>query len=96
MISHDCSLADFARALRDKDYFEVIRLADLEATEAERLGLKARLDPARRLRCGKEYAEQLKQVIFYLRYRVVPRGLSPRDLEIFQSLSPIERSRRVL
>jgi hypothetical protein len=96
MISKDCNMTDFAGALRDKDYFEVIRLADLEATEAERLGLRARVDSARRQRCGKEYAELLKHFISYVRYGVVPRGLSRRDLEIFQSLTPASRPQRGL
>ncbi|MCU0586190.1 MAG: hypothetical protein MUC46_09010 [Desulfobacterales bacterium] len=93
MISNDCNLADLAGALRNKDYYEVIRLADREATEAERIGLKGRVDAARRRRCGKEYAELLKHFIAYVRYGVVPRGLSPRDLEIFQSLTPADRPR---
>ena len=96
MISKDCSLSDFAGALRDKDYFEVIRLADIEATEAERIGLKPRIDAARRRRCGKEYAELLKHFIAYVRYGVVPRGLSRRDLEIFKSLTPTDRPQRGL
>jgi hypothetical protein len=96
MISKDCDLADFAVALRDKDYFEVIRLADIEATAAERLGLKSRVDAERRRRCGKEYAALLKHFISYVRYGVVPRGLSPRDLEIFQSLTPAPPPRRGL
>jgi hypothetical protein len=96
MISKDCNLADFAGALRDKDYYEVIRLADIEATAAERLGWKRRVDAARQRRCGKEYAELLKHFITYVRYGVLPRGLAPRDLEIFQSLTPTDRPMRGL
>ncbi|MCU0560850.1 MAG: hypothetical protein MUD16_11760 [Desulfobacterales bacterium] len=96
MISKECNLTDFAGALHGKDFFEVIRMADLEATEAERLGLRTRVDSARRQRCGKEYAELLKQFIAYVRYGVVPRGLSRRDLDIFRSLTPATRPPRGL
>ena len=44
MISKECRFSDFVGAIRDKDYFEVVHLADQEATAAERLLLRSRVD----------------------------------------------------
>jgi hypothetical protein len=71
MISTDCRIADFLGAIRDKDYYEAVRLADLEATAAERLVLRSKADRVP-LRCGREYAQTIKHLITYMRYGVLP------------------------
>ena len=48
MISQSCDFDEFLESVRDRDYLEVIYLADREATEAERLKYRSRtrrLDP---------------------------------------------------
>jgi hypothetical protein len=37
MISKECKFLDFVGAVQNKNYFEIIHLADQEATAAERL-----------------------------------------------------------
>lgn len=94
MISKECKFFDFAVAVRNKNYFEIIHLADQEATEAERLFLRTRSDRAVKQSCGKEYAERIKQFIDYMRYEVKPRGKSTGDAEIFATFNPERRPRR--
>lgn len=96
MISKECKLSDFVGAVHDKDYYEILHLADQEATEAERLFLLPKTDNSTRQCCGREYAERIKQLIDYMRYEVKPRAASPRDAEIFAALNPERRPRRGL
>jgi hypothetical protein len=83
MISKDCNFSEFMGAVRDKDFFEVIRLADLEATAAERLLLRVRTDETRKSLCGKDYARRIKQFIDYMRFEVKPRRELGCDAELF-------------
>jgi hypothetical protein len=94
MISKECKLSDFVGAVRDKDYYEILHLADQEATEAERLFLRPKTDKGPRQCCGREYAERIKQLIDYMRYEIKPRATSARDAEIFAALSPERHPRR--
>jgi hypothetical protein len=96
MISQECKFSDFVGAVRNKNYFEIIHLADQEATAAERLFLRPRIDSVTRQRCGREYAERIKQFIDYMRYEVKPRGKSAGDAEIFATFNPERRPRRGL
>jgi hypothetical protein len=81
-------------AARNKNYFEILHLADQEATAAERLFLQPRVGTLTRQRCGRDYAERIKQFIDYMRYEVRPRGKSAGDAEIFAAFNPEQRPRR--
>jgi hypothetical protein len=52
MISKECKFSDFVGAVRNKNYFEILHLADQEATAAERLFLRPKVDKAARQRCA--------------------------------------------
>jgi hypothetical protein len=70
MISQSCDFDEFIESVRDRDYLEVIYLADKEATEAERLKYRSkhrRLDPPGA--CA-GYADVLKGFICFMRYGV--------------------------
>jgi hypothetical protein len=94
MISKECKFSDFVGSLRDKDFFEILDLANQEATAAERLGLQPRVDPAVRQRCGKQYAEQIKRLIACMRYAVKPRSACAHDAELFAVFAPERKPRR--
>jgi hypothetical protein len=96
MISKQCRIADFVGAVRNKDYFEIIDLANREATEAERLRWRMKVDEATRQRCGREYAEQIKQLIDYMRYEARPRPKFTQDVRMLASLDTARRPRRGL
>jgi len=70
MISQSCDFDEFFESVRDRDYLDVIYLADKEATEAERLKYRSR---AGRTLCSEtclDYADALKGFIRYMRYGV--------------------------
>lgn len=72
MISSDCRFVDFLRMVSGRSREEILRLAEEEATRAERLSLRSRGGPVGE-RCGEDYAERLKQLIDYLRFTIQPR-----------------------
>jgi hypothetical protein len=77
MISQSCDFDEFLESVRDRDYLDVIYLADKEATEAERLKYRSR---AGRTLCSEtcvDYADALKGFIRYMRYGV--KSLSMED-----------------
>jgi hypothetical protein len=96
MISKECKFSEFIGAVRDKDPYEVIHLADREATEAERLFLRLKTDSVTRQHCGRQYAEQIKQLIDYMRYEVKPRVRAAGDAQLLATLNPDRRPRRGL
>ena len=70
MISQSCDFDEFLENVRNRDYLDVIYLADKEATEAERLKYRSRsrrLDPPEA--CA-GYADVLKGFIRFMRYGV--------------------------
>ncbi|MEJ5357808.1 MAG: hypothetical protein WHT06_03975 [Desulfobacterales bacterium] len=72
MISSDCRFVDFLRWANGRSAEEILRLAEEEATRAERLSLRSRGGSVGE-RCGEDYAERLKQLIDYLRFSIKPR-----------------------
>jgi hypothetical protein len=94
MISKECNFSEFMGAVRGKEFFEVIHLADLEATAAERLLLRVRVGEAGGSLCGIDYARQIKQLIDYMRFEVKPRGRVSREAELCEAFNPGRRPRR--
>jgi len=94
MISRECHFSEFVGAVRGKDYYEILQLAELEATAAERLFLRVRSDEPSKLRCGKDYARRIKLLIDYLRYEGKPRAKFARDDDVFSTLYLSRRARR--
>jgi hypothetical protein len=70
MISQSCDFDEFLERVRDRDYLDVIYLADKEATEAERLKYRSRTKrPAPPEACA-QYVDTLKGFIRFMRYGV--------------------------
>ena len=86
MISANCNIQEIISKLEDKDYYEMIYLLEKEATEAERQLLRpgGKLHEGRL--CGSEYANNLKNLIFYLRYGARPKGLRSELVELLESV----------
>jgi len=86
MISANCSIREIISKLEDKDYYEMIYLLEKEATEAERQLLR----PGNKLYagriCGSEYVNNLKNLIFYLRYDARPRSLRSEHIALLESV----------
>jgi hypothetical protein len=94
MISRECQFSEFMGAVLGKDYFDVIELAEREATETERLLLRVHGDDSRRTRCGKDYAQRIKLLIDYMRYEVKPHAKFARDDAAFAAFDRGRRPRR--
>lgn len=86
MISANCDIQQFITKLENKDFFEMIYLLDKEATDAERQLYNPKSDGSERHICGPEYVNNLKNLIFYLRYGAKPRGLRKEDVLLFDSV----------
>jgi hypothetical protein len=70
MISKSCDFDEFLERVRDRDYLDVIYLADKEATEAERLKYRARSRRFVPPEACEGYADVLKGFIRFMRYGV--------------------------
>jgi hypothetical protein len=70
MISQSCDFDQFLKSIRDRDYLEVIFLADKEATEAERLKYRSRTKRLVPPEACEGYVDALKGFIRFMRYGV--------------------------
>ena len=86
MISENCDIREFIQELENKDFFEIIYLLDMEATEAERQLYNPKTEMSERQICGPKYVSDLKNLIFYLRYGAKPRGLREEDICLLDSV----------
>ncbi|MBN1106599.1 MAG: hypothetical protein JXL84_24570 [Deltaproteobacteria bacterium] len=86
MISEYCDLSEFLNAVKNRDYLEAIYLADLEATEAERIRYRRKRKEDREEAACPHYADALKAFISYLRYGITHPRLAKEDLEVFRAL----------
>lgn len=86
MISSSCDLKVFVDEVRDKDYPDIIFLAELEAVEAWRLAQRQSRKGLPDHRESMRYSESLKELIFFLRNGVKPREPRGEDFKLFQML----------
>jgi len=70
MISQSCDFDEFLESVRNRDYLEVIYLADKEATEAERLKYRSKTRRLLPPEACVGYADALKGFIRFMRYGV--------------------------
>jgi hypothetical protein len=83
MISTNCDFSHFVAAIKDKPYDDIIYLADLEATAAERLLFRNNVANDERRKCGQRYATILKRLIAYMRSNVRPQNKEDEYSELF-------------
>ena len=86
MISANCDIREFISELVNKDFFEMIYLIDKEATEAERQLFNPKSEMSERQICGPEYVNNLKNLIFYLRYGAKPKGLQKEHISLLDAV----------
>jgi hypothetical protein len=70
MLSKSCDFDEFLERVKDRDYLEVIYLADQEATEAERLKYQSRAGKVVLPEACSGYVDTLKGFIRFMRYGV--------------------------
>lgn len=94
MISTSYNMKEFIEAVRDEDYFDVIHLTNREATESERLSYRRREASALNQHL-REYANNLKGLILFMRHGIKAGGVSKGDFELFGSISSYPYSKFV-
>jgi hypothetical protein len=75
MISSNCDIYEFIDAIDNCDYQELIVVASQEAVEAERIGLHSENKAQSMENPWKNYANQLKELIFLVRHGSRPKRL---------------------
>ena len=74
MISENFSIDEFVETVKGKPIWEVIALANEEATWADRMFLKSNgYNDCQPEDCGQQYSRNLKQLINYMRYTIKPK-----------------------
>jgi hypothetical protein len=87
MISPSYDFHQFVEAVKGMKFLDIIYHADQEATRAERFIMRNRRDVDGVGESCRRYADTLKDLIFYLRYVLMPHSLSDSDSSLFHSLS---------
>jgi hypothetical protein len=72
MISNDCSIYEFVEQVKDNDVWKVVTLAVEEADKVDRLMYHKDLYSKKRLQNARQYSNNLKQLISYIRYESKP------------------------
>ena len=80
MISTSFNLGEFLEHVKDKNYKEILALAEKEGTQVERLTHR------RRQRESNEYIRLLWGLVFFLIYRKKPEGVSGEEFQLFRPI----------
>ena len=83
MISSSLSIKEFIDAIKDKEYFGLIYLADKEALEAWRQTHRSKGKLSGNQEQSKRYENSLKKFITYLRASIIPDGDDDADMVLF-------------
>lgn len=94
MISPSYKIIEFVDSILEKDYWDIIYLAEREATEAERHLYRPEFAKTAGQKGARHYVNVLKMLIFFLRNGVRPRGLGDQERELFRSLCESISSRQ--
>lgn len=94
MISSNCDFNDFFAAVKGKHYQDIIYLADQEATEAERLSFRNKINVNKKERCRKKYASTLKDLVFFMQYCIRPKNRNNEYFELFDLILESARSKK--
>jgi hypothetical protein len=86
MISSGCDISQFVEAVRDRDYFEVIAMADREALDAWRRAYHGSDEAGSDREKGLRYTGLLEGLIDFVRYGVEPAGLSSHEAGLLHCL----------
>lgn len=94
MISPTYNFQQFAEAVKERDYYEIITLAEQEATSAWRQTYsKHEIQDGSALR-SKEYQYKLLGLIDFLRHSIKPQTVDDQDFQLFHKLSQYAQHRQ--
>ena len=78
MISQELNFSEFINAVKDKDKLDILRLAESEAKEVEKITeIKG---------YGYSYFEALKGLIYFMRYKQKPYRIKEEYFQMFRSV----------
>jgi hypothetical protein len=78
MISQELIFSEFIEAVKDKDKLDILRLAESEAKEAEKISeIKV---------YGLNYYEVLREFIYFMRYQQKPYRIKEEYFQMFRSV----------
>jgi hypothetical protein len=88
MISSSYNFSGFFEALdaEDRDYLDIIYLAEQEATEVERMLYNPKSLTKIPFHEVENYAKTVKNFISFMRYGVKPVGVDNADFDLFRSV----------
>ena len=93
MISSDCNFSDFFAAVKEKHYQDIIYLAVQEATAAERLSYRNKINGDQKQLCGEKYASILKDLVSYMRFYIRPKNRKNEYFELFELILESARTK---
>lgn len=84
MISENCSIDEFVQTVKSKPPWEVIALANEEATWADRMFLQSNgRSDCRPEDCGQQYSRSLKRLINFMRYTIKPKRSDDQVYDLY-------------
>jgi hypothetical protein len=81
MISSDCDFEQFVREISGKDYYDVIYLAEKEATQAWRRNYR-NLSGTCGNEASRKYQAKLIDLILFMRHGLKPKSFSEQDFQL--------------
>ncbi len=84
MISSSCDLKQFMEEIKDREYSDIIYLADQEAVEAWRQSRRRKDAHGSDKGTWARYADILDAFIQFMRYGVKPPGIDHAELQLFR------------
>lgn len=79
MLSYDFN--DFLRRMSSLDYHDILIKAEQEGTNVEKGSSKVKGAVERRKMGSLEYAQKIKEFLFFMRYGQKPAGVSDEDFQ---------------
>jgi hypothetical protein len=84
VISSSYDFKQFLDSIKDKNYDEIIHLAEQEIYYLEPLLARVKGSVERRRRGGGKYVAQLEQFLFFMKNGIKPGGVSDEDFLLFR------------
>ena len=84
MSSYDYSFTKFIDAIKDKDFFEIVKLGEQEASNVERTLTSGRKGVVEaRKRCG-NYLALLGEFLFFMKNGIKPYGVYEENFQLYR------------
>ncbi len=84
MTNRRSSFSDFIDRIKDKDYHEIIQVAEEEANSVERISYRIKGAVRNRQMGSTSYAEELKEFLFFMRYGKKPFSINEWNWDLYR------------